>query len=367
MTNKPIFVSRPFLPDLNEFVDHLEEIWENRILTNSGPKHHQFEALLCEYLGVEHITLFSNATLALIVALKALQVSGEVITTPYSFVATAHSILWSGCTPVFVDIDPESLNIDPEKIESAITDKTSAILPVHCYGNPCDFQKINSIAEQHNLKVIYDSAHAFGVCKASKSILRYGDLSVLSFHATKVFNTFEGGAIVCSSKELKEKINQIKNFGFTSETSVDCVGINAKMSEFNAALGVLQLKYVDSAINRREEIDRYYRKAFDGLCGIKCLPLLVDKPNYSYFPIFVESGYGMSRDGLYDLLKSKNIFARRYFYPLITDFPMYKMNSKNQSRLPVAESIATRILCLPIYPDLSISDQDRIISIIKSK
>lgn len=367
MSNKPIFVSRPFLPKLEDLIPHLEQIWDNRILTNSGPKHQEFEELLCQYLEVEHIALFSNATLGLVVALKALDISGEVITTPYSFVATAHSILWSGCKPVFVDIDPESLNIDPEKIEAAITENTSAILPVHCYGNPCDVLKIKRIADRYKLKVIYDSAHAFGVGRKSSNVLRFGDLSVLSFHATKVFNTFEGGAIVCPNKETKERVNRIKNFGFTSETTVECVGVNAKMSEFNAALGIVQLKFVEEAISKRRVVDSNYRTAFSDVKGIKCLPILSDNHNYSYFPILVQPEYGVSRDGLYCFLKTNNVFARRYFYPLITDFPMYKSNPNILQRYPVAESIANSILCLPIHPDLDVEDQNRIIRIIRAK
>ena len=288
----PIYVAQPYLPPLEEFIPYLEKIWETKKLTNGGPFHQQLEKALCEFLGVEHIALFTNGTIALVTALQALRITGEVITTPYSFVATAHSLLWNGIRPVFVDIDPETLNLDPARIEAAITPQTTAIMPVHCYGRPCDVDAIQAIADNYNLRVIYDAAHAFGVRLPSGSVLTHGDLSVLSFHATKVFTTFEGGAIVCRDAKTKQRIDHLKNFGFVDEVTVVAPGINGKMSEWNAALGLLQLKYFDQAIARRKEIDAIYREQLSGVSGIRCLP----EPdeglgNYAYFPILVESGY----------------------------------------------------------------------------
>ncbi|HEY6289615.1 MAG TPA: DegT/DnrJ/EryC1/StrS family aminotransferase [Nitrospiraceae bacterium] len=314
------------------------------------------EGALCEYLGVEHIALFTNGTLALVTALQALRVTGEVITTPYSFVASSHSLLWNGIKPVFVDIEPNTLNLDPAKIEAAITPQTTAIMPVHCYGHPCDVEVIQKIADNYNLKVIYDAAHAFGVEDAAGSILRHGDLSVLSFHATKVFNTFEGGALVCPDAKTKLRVDHLKNFGFVDELTVIAVGINGKMSEFNAALGLLQLKYMDQVHARRKEIDVAYRERLKGVKGIRCLSDAGEKiPNYSYFPILVEAGYPIGRDDLYQKLKDKNIHVRRYFYPLISDFPMYRgLPSAHRENLPVATAAAQQVLCLPIYPDLEV-------------
>lgn len=354
MSNQPIFVTRPFLPPLEEFVPYLETIWTRRVLTNSGPFHKQLEEDLCDYLGVEHISLFNNATIALITALQSLEIKGEVITTPFSFVATSHSLLWNNLTPVFVDIDPEDLNIDPSKIESAITDKTTAIMPVHCYGHSCDCDAIEEIANRRNLKVIYDAAHAFGVQCHCGSVLKHGDLSILSFHATKVFNTFEGGAIVSHDLESKQKIDYLKNFGHEGEISVVSSGINGKMSEFNSALGLLQLKYVDGAIRERREIDSLYQSLLAGVEGIKILgSIRDDRPNYSYFPILVNDNFRISRDELYDSLKQVGIYTRRYFYPLISEFPMYKhFPSSVRENLPVAVDLSEKILCLPIYPGL---------------
>lgn len=354
--NKPIYVTRPYLPPLEEFIPYLEKIWGSKVLTNCGPIHKQLEGALCEYLGVEHIALFTNGTLALVTALQALRVTGEVITTPYSFVASSHSLLWNGIKPVFVDIEPNTLNLDPAKIEAAITPQTTAIMPVHCYGHPCDVEVIQKIADNYNLKVIYDAAHAFGVEDAAGSILRHGDLSVLSFHATKVFNTFEGGAIVCPDAKTKLRVDHLKNFGFVDELTVIAVGINGKMSEFNAALGLLQLKYMDQVHARRKEIDVAYRERLKGVKGIRCLSDAGEKiPNYSYFPILVEAGYPIGRDDLYQKLKDKNIHVRRYFYPLISDFPMYRgLPSAHRENLPVATAAAQQVLCLPIYPDLEV-------------
>ncbi len=361
-----IYVTQPYLPPLDDFIPYLQKIWENKILTNSGPFHQQLEKELCEYLDVKHISVFTNGTIALVTALQALRITGEVITTPYSFVATAHSLLWNGIKPIFVDIDPVSLNIDPKRIEAAITPQTTAIMPVHCYGHPCDVEAIQKIADIYNLKVIYDAAHAFGIKYNSSSILNYGDLSILSFHATKVFNTFEGGAIICPDAKTKQRIDHLKNFGFVDETTVVAPGINGKMSEINAAFGLLQLKHVDFALAQRQAIDTKYRQALKEIPGIRCLT----KPegqtsNHSYFPILIEENYPLSRDDLYQKLKDRKIFARRYFYPLISDFPMYRgMHSARRENLPVATAAAQKILCLPIYPALSPQDQQRIIDVI---
>lgn len=359
-----IYVTSPLLPPLEDFTPFLEQIWQNKWLTNAGPFHQQLEQALCEYLAVEHISLFSNGTIALVTALQALRITGEVITTPYSFVATAHSLGWNGIKPVFVDIDHHTFNLSPEAIEAAITPQTTAIMPVHCYGNPCDVEAIERIANNYNLKVIYDAAHAFGVKDRSGSILRHGDLSVLSFHATKVFNTFEGGAIICPDAKTKQHIDHLKNFGFVDETTVVATGINGKMSEINAAFGLLQLQHIDTAIAKRAEVDAHYRQALANTQGIT-IPELLDYEghNFSYFPILVEKDYPLSRDELYQHLKSHGIHARRYFYPLISDFPMYRcLPSAKASNLPNAREIADKVLCLPIYPDLTEEDLRRIIS-----
>jgi dTDP-4-amino-4,6-dideoxygalactose transaminase len=368
MTKKPVYVTQPFLPPLSEFNGYLEQIWESRVLTNGGPFHQQLEKALCEYLGVEHIALFTNGTVALVTALQALRITGEVITTPYSFVATAHSLLWNGIKPVFVDVDPETLNLDPKKIEAAITPQTTAIMPVHCYGHPCDVEAIQKIADNYNLRVIYDAAHAFGVQNESGSILKFGDLSVLSFHATKVFNTFEGGAIVCPDAKTKQRIDHLKNFGFVDEVTVVAPGINGKMSEFNAALGMLQLKYIDGAIARRREIDGIYREHLAGVPGLRCLdPSGETASNYSYFPVLIDDDYPIDRDGLYNMLRQHEIYARRYFYPLISEFPMYRgLPSATSDNLPNATEASRKVLCLPIYPDLSADDLHRIIGLIRS-
>lgn len=366
MTAKPIYVTQPYLPPLEEFTPYLQQIWGNKILTNGGPFHQQLENELCDYLGVKHISLFTNGTIALVTALQALRITGEVITTPYSFVATAHSLLWNGIKPVFVDIDPQTLNIDPTKIEAAITPQTTAIMPVHCYGRPCDVEAIQRIADIYNLKVIYDAAHAFGVNGPNGSVLNHGDLSVLSFHATKVFNTFEGGAIVCPDDKTKQRIDHLKNFGFVDEVTVVAPGINGKMSELNAAFGLLQLKHVDAALARRKEIDHAYRNGLKAVKGISCMNGDTQVvTNHSYFPILVKQDYPLSRDALYEKLKANNIYARRYFYPLISDFPMYRsMPSANRDNLPVATDAGKMVLCLPIYPALSDNDQMRVINAI---
>ncbi len=364
--NKKIFVTQPFLPPLNEFIPYLEQIWNSKHLTNSGPMHQALEQQLCEYLGVPFISLFNNGTNALLTALQCYELSGEVITTPYSFVATTHSLIWNQLTPVFVDIDPHSLNIDPSKIEAAITEETTAILAVHCYGNPCDVEAIQKIAQKHQLKVIYDAAHAFGVRDHNGSILNYGNLSILSFHATKVFNTFEGGAIISHDLETKQRIDRLKNFGIQNETEVSDIGSNGKMSEVNAAFGLLQLQYVDAAIEQRKAIAKQYQNALNDIDGIDCaLANNVQNHNYSYFPILInQDKYGSSRDELFERLKSHNIFARRYFYPLISDFSAYK-NQHNLHDLNIAKHAADSVLCLPIYPDLSKDDVIKILEIIK--
>lgn len=367
MTEKT-FVTQPYLPPLAEFLPYLEKIWKSKTLTNGGPFHQELEAALCEYLGVRHVSLFANGTLALVTALQELRITGEVITTPYSFVATSHSLLWNGIKPVFVDIDPETLNIDPAKIEAAITPQTTAILGVHCYGRPCDVKGIQQIADTYNLKVIYDAAHAFGVHGNHGSVLNHGDLSVLSFHATKVFNTFEGGAIVAPDAKSKVRIDHLKNFGHAGETTVIAPGINGKMCEFNAALGLLQLKHIEQAIDLRRRIDDTYRERLKGVKGIRCLGHAgVRAPNFAYFPILVGPEYPISRDELNERLKANDIVPRRYFYPLITEFPMYRgLPSADPTRLPVATAASRQVLCLPIYPDLSLETVARIADLIAS-
>ena len=366
---KPIYVTQPFLPPLEEFQPYLEKIWENKWLTNNGPFHQELEKKLADYLGVDHLALFANGTLALVTALQALRITGEVITTPFSFVATAHSLLWNGINPVFVDIRPETFNLDPEKIEAAITPHTTAIMPVHVYGKPCDVEKIQKIADTYGLKVIYDAAHAFGVNYKGESLLKHGDLSMLSFHATKVFNTFEGGAIVCPDAKTKKRIDDLKNFGYHDEVTVVAPGINAKMNELQAAFGLLQLKHIDKAIDRRREIDAQYREQLSFVMGITCLQLPADTLyNYAYFPILIEKEYPLSRDELNDKLRQHGIYTRRYFYPLISEFPMYRgLPSAAQSNLPIAKEVAYKVLCLPIYPALENESVTRIISIIKGK
>ncbi len=366
MMSKNIYVTSPLLPPLDEFTPYLEKIWDNKYLTNGGPFHQQLEQALAEYLGVKHLCLFTNGTLALLTALQALRITGEVITTPYSFVATSHSLLWNNLKPVFVDIDPVTCNLDPKKIEEAITPLTSAILPVHCYGIPCDVDRIQNIADVYGLKVIYDAAHSFGVKKDGDSILNYGDLSILSFHATKVFNTIEGGAIICPDAKMKKRIDYLKNFGFADETTVVAPGINGKMNEVQAAFGLLQLNYIDQALEDRKRIYRYYRDGLAQINSIRTLsvPDSIDW-NYAYFPLFVNDYSFDVREKLYDALKEHGIMSRRYFYPLISSFPMYRgLGSASAENLPVAADIANAVLCLPIYPGLETGDQDRIIEII---
>lgn len=365
--DEPIYVTMPALPPLAEYQHLLEQIWTSRVLTNNGPYHQQLEKELQEYLGVEHISLFANATLALITALQALRISGEVITTPFSFVATTHALHWNGIKPVFVDIEPNTFNLDTEKIEAAITPRTTAILPVHVYGNPCQMAKLQQIADNYGLKIIYDAAHAFGVLSEGRPVLEWGDLSILSFHATKVYTTFEGGAIVSRDAASKKRIDFLKNFGFADEVTVVGPGINAKMNEAQAALGTLQLKYVDSYIEKRGVVSRRYKEALGAVPGLR-MPIDMPKvrQNYAYFPILVGEGAACTRDGLYQFLRSHNVYARRYFYPLISQFPTYKsLESAAPANLPVAEKMAREVLCLPIYPDLPCAWQDEVIALIR--
>src|SRR5262245_31681586 len=366
MPDKPIFVTRPDLPPLEEFLPYLKRIWETKWLTNSGPFHKQLEKDLSAYLGVKHLALFANGTIALVTALQALRITGEVITTPYSFVATAHSLLWNGIKPVFVDIEPNTFNLDPGRIEAAITPHTTAILPVHCYGSPCDVERIQKIADIYGLKVIYDAAHAFGVQYRGGSLLNHGDLSVLSFHATKVYTTFEGGAIVCPDAKTKQRIDHLKNFGFVDDVTVVAPGINGKMSEFGAALGLLQLKGVERALERRKEIHAIYRKRLKDVKGIHFLQDASEHvANYGYFPILVQPEYPLSRDALHRKMVGNGIHTRRYFYPLISDFPMYRgLPSAVHSNLPVACKVAGEVICLPIYAALNDEEVDSVIRII---
>ena len=373
--NQQITVTSPLLPPLEEFMPYLQEIWERKWITNNGHFHQELEKALAEYLGVEYISLFTNGTLPLITALQALGLDeGEVITTPYSFVATTHAIWWNKLTPVFVDIDPVTGCIDPDKIESAITDKTVAIMPVHVYGTPCDVERIDVIAKKHNLKVIYDAAHAFGVTKDGDSILKAGDISTLSFHATKTYNTVEGGALVCHSAEMKYHVDNLKNFGFRGETTVVGPGINSKMDEIRAAYGLLNLKHVDAAIARRKEVAKMYVEALQNVKGIKIFQPMVDsfasnlspltsKLNYSYFPIFVNAAeYGMTRDELYKKMKASDVLGRRYFYPLISTFTPYNTYpSAASDNLPVATQWADTVICLPMHHALSEEDVKRVI------
>lgn len=367
---KPIYVTQPALPPLEEFIPYLEEIWNSKILTNNGPFHQQFEQALAGYLGVKYISIFSNGTLALMTALQTLRITGEVITTPYSFVATTHSLWWNNIKPVFADIDPETFNLNPEKVEAAITPQTTAIMPVHVYGTPCKLDEFQRIADTYGLKLIYDAAHAFGVKVNGQSILNFGDLSVLSFHATKVFNTIEGGAIICHDLKTKQRIDFLKNFGFADETTVIAPGINAKMNEVQAAYGLLQLKYIDNYIEKREEITRLYREKLKDIPGIQIMEDMEGVVHsYTYFPILIDKEkYGKTRDEVYAELKSHNINGRRYFYPLISQFPTYRgLPSAQKENLPVAEKITEQVICLPIYPELKKECITLITSLIDNK
>ena len=364
---KQITVTSPLLPPLEEFMPFLQDIWERKWLTNNGYYHQELENALCSYLGVKHLSLFTNGTLPLITALQALRINGEVITTPYSFVATTHSLWWNGIKPVFVDIDPVTLNLNPDKIEAAITPRTTAIMPVHVYGYPCNTERIQSIADKYGLKIIYDAAHAFGVSVNGESVLNAGDMSTLSFHATKTYNTIEGGALVCKDAATKKRIDYLKNFGFADETVVVAPGINGKMDEVRSAYGLLTLKYVDDAIEKRKKITCMYREALKDVEGISFMNDIVGvRHNYSYFPVFIDKEkYGNSRDDLYEMFKKYNIFTRRYFYPLITAFTPYsEFVSANTENLPVATKAAQQVVCLPIYPDLELKDIEFICELI---
>ena len=396
MDNKQITVTSPLLPNLDEFHELLKEIWDSKWITNNGAFHRQLEAALAEYLKVPYVSLFTNGTLPLLTALQALRITGEVITTPYSFVATTHSIWWNGCKPVFVDVDPKTGNMDPDKIEAAITPKTTAIMPVHCYGKPCDVRRIKEIADKYGLKVIYDAAHAFGLeipkyeadykvafdeannvfnpSQASKkveveteSILNWGDMSTLSFHATKVYNTIEGGAMIMHDAETKKRIDYLKNFGFAGETTVVGPGINSKVDEMRAAYGILNLKQVDAAIEARKKTADVYREALRGVDG---LTFYEDMPgvkhNYSYFPMFIDAEkYGMTRDELYFKMKEANVLGRRYFYPLISEFSTYRgLESASKENLPNAHKMADSVICLPMHHELSEGDMERILELI---
>ena len=369
MNKDIITVTSPLLPNLDEFTDSLKEIWESKWITNNGQFHQKLEAALAEYLKVPYISLFTNGTLPLLTALQALRITGEVITTPYSFVATTHALWWNGIKPVFVDIDPSTGNIDPQKIEAAITPRTTAILPVHVYGKPCDTEAIQAIADKYGLKVIYDAAHAFGVEVNGESLLNAGDMSTLSFHATKVFNTIEGGAMVMHDEKTKQRIDYLKNFGFANEIEVVGPGINSKMDEIRSAYGLLNLKQVDAAIAARQKVAVAYRKALRNVDGISFWD---DMPgvrhNYSYFPIFVDAEkYGMTRDELYMKMKDQGVWSRRYFYPLISEFSTYRgLESSRPDNLPNAHRMADTVICLPMHHALSENDLNRIInSIIK--
>ena len=368
MIDKPIYVTSPLLPSLEDFTFLLKEIWESKMLTNNGNFHQKLEEELAKYLKVPYLSLFTNGTLPLITALQAMRITGEVITTPFSFVATTHSLWWNGIKPVFVDIEPETCNLDPSKIEAAITPRTTAIMPVHVYGKPCKTKEIQEIANKYGLKVIYDAAHAFGVEINGESILNFGDMATLCFHGTKVYNTLEGGALVVHDEQTKKRIDYLKNFGFASETEVVAPGINSKVDEVRAAYGLLNLKQVDHAINSRRKVAIRYR---DELQGVKGITFFNDIPgvrhNYSYFPIFINAEeYGMTRDELYFKMKEYNVFGRRYFYPLISTFSTYRgLDSANPDNLPVATQMSNNVICLPMHHALSENEVEYILQIIK--
>lgn len=367
---KPLYVTRPSMPPLDKFVKYLEDIWESRWLTNNARYHQKFEEALCHYLGVKYCSLFTNGTLALVVGLQALRITGEVITTPFSFVATTHALHWNRITPIFCDIKEKDFTINAEKIESLITPDTTAILPVHVYGFPCDMEKISEIADTYGLKVIYDAAHAFGVKLNGQTLLKYGDLSILSFHATKVFNTLEGGAIVTDNEKLKKRVDFLKNFGFADEVTVVAPGINAKMNEFQASYGLLQLEEIEDQIRKRKNIADYYCKSLEGVPGLTLIPEMEGvKHNYQYFPVLIDAKEkGKSRDDVYNELKKHDIYSRRYFYPLISRIPAYRqLASASPINLPVAEKIGQQILCLPLYSDLELTDVDRICKVLRNQ
>lgn len=370
MEKNVITVTSPLLPSLNDFMPYLQDIWNRKWLTNNGYYHQELESALAEYLKVPYVSLFTNGTLPLMCALQALRITGEVITTPYSFVATTHALWWNGIKPVFVDIDPITCNIDPNKIEAAITPKTTAIMPVHVYGRPCDTKRIQEIADKYGLKVIYDAAHAFGVMVNGESILNAGNMSSLSFHATKVFNTIEGGALVMKDEQTKKRIDYLKNFGFAGETEIVAPGINGKMDEIRSAYGLLNLKQVDIAIAARQKIANFYKNAFRTVEGVTFMEDIPDVcHNYSYFPIFINAHkYGMTRDELYFRMKERNVLGRRYFYPLISEFSTYRgLESARPENLPVAHKVADSVICLPMYYGLTETELSIIINVIKRK
>lgn len=368
MQDKTITVTSPLLPNLQDFEKCLEDIFQRKWLTNNGHYHQELEKALTEYLKVPYLSLFTNGTLPLITALQAMRITGEVITTPYSFTATTHSIWWNNLKPVFVDVDEKTGNIDVNKIEAAITPNTTSIMPVHVYGTPCDTKRIQEIADIYGLKVIYDAAHAFGVTVNGKSILEAGDMSTLSFHATKVYNTVEGGALICRDEATKKRIDYLKNFGFADEVTVVAPGINSKMDELRSAWGLLNLKQVDDAIARRKRVAEMYKATLKDVAGIRYLEDIEGvRHNYSYFPIFItEKEYGMSRDALYAKLKENNILGRRYFYPLISNFPVYRgLESARKENLPIANKLAEQVLCLPMYADLTDEDVERVLQVVR--
>lgn len=366
MTGKPLPVTQPSLPPLEDLLPYLERIWTTRILTNLGPLHQELEAALASYLGVAYLSLFNNGTIALLCALRALKLSGEVVTTPYSFVATTHALTWAGLTPVFADIDAATFNLDPARVEAALTPRTSAILPVHCYGYPCDVDGLEAVARRRGLPVVYDAAHAFGACRQGRSLLEYGDVAVLSFHATKVFNTFEGGAVVCRDAATKQAVDRLRNFGFVDEVTIDQVGLNGKMNEVQAAMGLAQLRYVGAAIARRRAIDAQYRRVLAGVRGIHCpQPPAGTESNCGYFPVLVGPDHRLGRDGLYARLREHQILARRYFHPLLsTVAPYHERPSAVPDNLPNATRIASQILCLPIFPAMSDADVARVAGLV---
>ena len=366
----PVYVTQPAMPPLEEYLVHLRNIWDSRILTNNGPYHQQFEKELAAFLGVKHLSVFANGTLALVTALQALRITGEVITTPFSFVATTHSLWWNNIRPVFVDIEPGYFTLDPARIEAAITPQTTAIMPVHVYGYPCRIGEIQKIADTYGLKVIYDAAHAFGVSVNGRSILNSGDLSVLSFHATKAFNTIEGGAIICHDENTKRHIDHLKNFGFENEVTVVEPGINAKMNELQAAFGLVQLKHIDDYTLQRRKLAEQYRTRLSGISGI-WFPGDIEgiRHSYTYFPVLIDAElYGRTRDEVYETLQAAGIYGRRYFYPLISQFPTYcGLPSSHPDNLPVATRVAGRVICLPLYPHLESETVDYIADIIKNR
>ena len=367
MSEIKTFVTRPSLPPLEDFIPYLNQIWDSRLLTNAGPLHQELETKLADFLKVDDITLFNNGTSALISAIQALELKGEVITTPFSFAATSHSIIWNHLTPVFVDTEANGPNIDPENVMQAISDKTSAVLGVHCYGHPCQHDQLKQICESNNLKLIYDAAHCFGSDWKQQSLAQLGDISIISFHATKVFNTFEGGAVVTHSDELKKKLESLRNFGLSDSDQIDHIGTNGKMSEVCAALGLAQLPYVEERLSKARDIDQLYRQSISEIPGLKVLEIDPDlNHNFCYFPVVFESGFKLTRDEAFNLLVENKILAKKYFTPLLSEIPAYKNKIRTHGSLNNAEQLSKSTLCLPIYPDLELEEVNRIISILKT-